>query len=298
MYWNEIAWKAPQDDFYRINDSMREFLRVYAELAEKFRIDGIYVPQGSNRNLSLYPIEKWMHKADKDDCRRFLQFWQKRKEYTPEEECEFRYLDSTLHAGTEAILNDSFMISIALCEEWKKNRVSGRFYTLITDIEKEAEVVNIYQYSQLYENRVYEILQRQSKIKVYSYQELWEKKERYFPHLKFCPSVEKNFKLMETFYIDQVVRKLLELENYCAEYKNGPFDAGKLSKTTQESEVTLRQYRKEHTFLDENGNPYLASWHMRFTGIPGRIFFVPDYKDGYILICYIGSKLPNVNYPT
>ena len=45
MYWNEIAWKAPQDDFYRINDSMREFLRVYAEFAEKFRLDGIYVPQ-------------------------------------------------------------------------------------------------------------------------------------------------------------------------------------------------------------------------------------------------------------
>ncbi|MFR3320511.1 MAG: hypothetical protein ACLTSZ_04235 [Lachnospiraceae bacterium] len=38
----------------------------------------------------------------------------------------------------------------------------------------------------------------------------------------------------------------------------------------------------------------MASWHMRFTGIPGRIFFVPGYEPERMLVCYIGKKLKNV----
>ena len=55
---------------------------------------------------------------------------------------------------------------------------------------------------------------------------------------------------------------------------------------------------KESFFRDENGVEYEASWHMRFTGISGRIFFVPDYTDTEMLVCYIGKKLPNATYPT
>lgn len=69
-------------------------------------------------------------------------------------------------------------------------------------------------------------------------------------------------------------------------------------KLEQESLVTLDKYKKEHTFIDELGVEYLASWHMRFTVIPGRIFFIPQYKDDKILVCYIGKKLKNVSYPT
>lgn len=60
----------------------------------------------------------------------------------------------------------------------------------------------------------------------------------------------------------------------------------------------MEMYQKQHTFRDENDVEYQASWHMRFTGIPGRIFFVPDYTDAAMLICYIGKKLPNASYPT
>lgn len=66
------------------------------------------------------------------------------------------------------------------------------------------------------------------------------------------------------------------------------------------------QYISESDFLpvlDKKDNEYesveyLASWHMRFTVIPGRIFFIPQYKDDKILVCYIGKKLKNVSYPT
>lgn len=298
MYWNELAWKAPQEDFDTVNKAMREFLQIYAELQEKFRVPGLYVPEESDYNLTSYPIQKWMNKAEKDDYRRFLQFWQRRRNYTPEDECEFRYQGNALHAASEAILNDSFIISIGLCEEWKREGITGQFYVLDADLEEEVEVKNLYQYNQIAKSDILNILKKQSKIRVNSYQELWEKREHYFPHLKFCPSVEKNLKNLEMIYVDQVIRKLCELELYCAEQLDGPFDAGKLSKTTPESEATLKMYHKEHIFSDENGNKYLASWHMRFTGIPGRIYFVPAYQKNHMLVCHIGSKLPNVNYRT
>lgn len=96
----------------------------------------------------------------------------------------------------------------------------------------------------------------------------------------------------------QIVKKLKELERYCVDYAGMRFDATLLTKTTPESQGTLTQYEKEHTFTDEKGTAYIASWHMRFTGIPGRIFFVPDYEEDSILICYVGKKLKNLSYPT
>ena len=80
--------------------------------------------------------------------------------------------------------------------------------------------------------------------------------------------------------------------------KNRPFDAKALPYITPESESTLQKYKDEHTFSDDQGQKYLASWHIRFTGIEGRIFFVPDYEQDCILICHVGGKLPNVSFPT
>ena len=126
----------------------------------------------------------------------------------------------------------------------------------------------------------------------------WERRKKFFPHLYFCPSVEEDFGVLESFYLNQIMRKLKELENYCVKYAGVKFNPTQLTKTTTESKVTMKKYKDEHTFMDEEGAMHIVSWHMRFTGIPGRIFFVPEYKQGGILVCYIGKKLPNVTYPT
>ena len=62
----------------------------------------------------------------------------------------------------------------------------------------------------------------------------------------------------------------------------------KLARTSSEPGKTITV-----NFYDIDKKSYLAKWHMRFTGIPGRIFFVPNYSKETILICYIGKKLPN-----
>ena len=159
-------------------------------------------------------------------------------------------------------------------------------------------LVNVFSKEQLLRSPLCERLKSDNRNLVASYDELWEKREIVLPYLRFCPSVEKDLKRLESTYFTQVIKKLCELNSYCEKHMKEPFQPHLLSKTTPESEKTLELFPASHTFTDERGEKYLASWHMRFTGISGRIFFVPNYQEEAMLICYIGEKLPNANYPT
>lgn len=105
------------------------------------------------------------------------------------------------------------------------------------------------------------------KFRIYDYQELWNKKEIMFPHLKYCPSIEKKLYMLDKQPIKQILSKLKSLDEYAQNLETNPFGFADHNKITPESPVTLDKFRKEHTFRDENGNYYLASWHMRFTGM-------------------------------
>lgn len=129
------------------------------------------------------------------------------------------------------------------------------------------------------------------------YNSLWNNKEMLFPHLVFCPSIANNFSKLQVSYILQIYSRLEELEHYFSTW-NLKFDFTQLKNASPESDSTLKEFEQEHTFRDVNGDSYVASWHVRFTGIEGRIFFIPYYKERKALICYIGKKLPNVTYPT
>lgn len=173
MYLNEKSWHVQQEDLYVIDEKIRKFLDIYALMKRKNPRKEIFVSEDEQLYIDSknYPLAKWLSEADIEYRRLYLSFWSKRITYKPEDEYEVNVEDEILKGGTEAYLNDSFMVSIGLDEKWE----------------------------------------------------------------------QKDIKL---------------------------------------------------------GVEYLASWHMRFTVIPGRIFFIPQYKDDKILVCYIGKKLKNVSYPT
>lgn len=244
-----------------------------------------------------YPLEKWLATADKEYQRLYLSFWGKRITYHPEDEYEVSVDGESLKGGTEAYLNDSFMLSIGLDEKWEQESIEGVLTSMHED-EQHVRVTNVYEKGQIEKYDIKCILRKEDSFQIQSYEELWLRREELFPHLRFCPTVEENFRELEYFYLHQIVKKLIELERYCVDQAGMRFDAALLTKTTPESPGTLARYEKEHTFTDEKGTAYIASWHMRFTGIPGRIFFVPEYKKDIILICYVGKKLKNLSYPT
>lgn len=300
MYLNEKAWEIHQDNKYLISEALKRFLRIYAAMAKDFGITGIYVPEDEELYLrtAVYSIGEWLAKADIEYRRLFLTFWQKRISYHAEDEYEAVCEDERLKGGTEAFLNNSCLISLCLNEKWKRETIHAELFSISDDHVDNVVINNVFCKEQLYKDPILSLLKNAGTVKIYSYTDLWEQRCELFPHLKFCPSVRADLDKLERFYLAQVLKKLLELENYCKTDNGGEFRPDILTKTTPESESTLRQFKKQHTFVDENGNEYLASWHMRFTGIPGRIFFIPEYIRDSMLVCYIGKKLPNATYPT
>lgn len=299
MYLNEKSWHVQQEDLYVIDEKIRKFLDIYALMKRKNPRKEIFVSEDEQLYIDSknYPLAKWLSEADIEYRRLYLSFWSKRITYKPEDEYEVNVEDEILKGGTEAYLNDSFMVSIGLDEKWEQKDIKATLFSVYEE-EKEININNIYCKEQLDDNDVEEVFYREKRKSVKSYEQLWDQREELFPHLCFCPSVEENLSSLQISCLDGIEGKLLELERYCTNFGDKIFDPSKLTKTTGESLVTLDKYKKEHTFIDELGVEYLASWHMRFTVIPGRIFFIPQYKDDKILVCYIGKKLKNVSYPT
>lgn len=300
MYLNEKSFEIVQDDKYIVDCAMKNFLDIYATIKQNYSRLEIYIPQNEPIYLrsAEYPIGKWLASTDQEYKRLFLTFYDKCIKYSPEKDYEVIFQNQTLIGGTEAYLNNSFMISICLTSEWKQDIIGGTLYALEEPSEKNVFIKNIFDVQQVEEDAIKNILSEENSIQLYSYDDLWLHKEDLFPHLRFCPSVEQNLAKLQKSYLKQVKKKLCELENYCAKYGSQVINTTLISKTTQESKSTLSKYKTEHTFCDENNTNYIASWHMRFTGIPGRIYFVPNYKTNYMLICFIGRKLPNVTYST
>lgn len=299
MYLNEQSWYVQQEDSYVIDEKIKKFLDVYAWIKRKNPRKEIFVPEGEQLYIksSSYPLAKWLSNADREYRRLYLSFWNKRITYKVEDEYEVRVDNEILKGGTEAHLNDSFMLSIGLDSKWEQKTINALLCSVCEE-EKQISLKNVYCREQLDEIDIQKNFYKKEIEAIKTYEELWKQRDQLFPHLCFCPSIEKDFSVLQISYLDGIIKKLLELEEYCVNFAGKIFDPSKLTKTTLESESTLNQYKKEHTFIDEKGIEYLASWHMRFTGIPGRIFFIPQYEQDKILICYIGKKLKNVSYPT
>ena len=299
MYLNEKSWAVLQEDSRSIDVAMRKFLALYACIKKKYPRSEIYIDKDEVLyfRTKKYTIDKWLNDTDKEYKRLYLAFWNQRKVYTPDDESEFIFNKESLKGCLEAYLNNSFVLSIGFDDTWKIENIQGIFYSLLNNKSEEKNVKNMFSKEQLNDDSIIEALENENSIKILSYEYLWEKRHEFFPHLYFVPDVYDNLKQIGMSSSKQIIKKLNELEKYCIERAGERFDQKFLSKATTESQETLKRYESEHTFIDCEGNKHIANWHLRFTGeIAGRVFFVPNYKNGNMLICYIGKKLPTVKY--
>jgi hypothetical protein len=130
--------------------------------------------------------------------------------------------------------------------------------------------------------------------------DLWRRRAEFFPSLVFCGDVEAQLDALShgNPLFRQVHKRLLELDRYFRTC-GGVFDPSQLAmKVTPESDVTLRKYEDEHSFVCPDGIRRLFSWHGRLTPGVWRIFFLPEPEAGRAVVGYIGRKLPNVSYST
>lgn len=99
-------------------------------------------------------------------------------------------------------------------------------------------------------------------------------------------------------FFPQILRKLLQLEKWVANWgdvvarRNTPF------KISGESAPTLEQFSAERTFEYPTGQNTLFEPHFRLTHAPWRVHFYVDATLNKVVIGYIGPHLRTVKNPT
>ncbi|MCH2049331.1 MAG: hypothetical protein MK289_12830 [Trichodesmium sp. ALOHA_ZT_67] len=123
---------------------------------------------------------------------------------------------------------------------------------------------------------------------------LWERRQEFFPNLIFCEQVEQQLQQLKSgdLILQQIKKRLLDLEKYCKLWKNGAFNPNILpSKTTPESDSRIQKFRQELTIKCPDTKERLFSWHLRMTPGAWRLYFSEELGPGKIIIGYIGTKL-------
>jgi hypothetical protein len=124
--------------------------------------------------------------------------------------------------------------------------------------------------------------------------DLWNRREELFPSLVFCDDVYKQMLYLGkgNLILQQVVKRLFELEEYCKTWTDGAFNSDNLpSKATPESDSRLKRLKKELTFICPDGKERIFSWHVRMTPGAWRLHFSVELGPGKIIIGYLGYKI-------
>ena len=263
MYLNEKSWEILQAKKDEINNGLMQFIGIYGLLCRKYGNMEVLVPKKTNIKLygNNFTFEKWLGELkhrDVEAYRLFMIFWKNIVWYEPEEDFEFIYEKQYLTGAMEAVISDSFIISLCVDHKWEKDKIEGNLYSLIEDRSQKAEINNLYTQEQV-NFEPYLTFLKTVRLKIYSYKDLWEKRSKLFPYLEFCPSIEKEIVSLETFYINQVLCKLKELNEYSREYSGQRFRPELLTKTTPETNETLKKYAQQHTFYDQDNKSHLAT---------------------------------------
>ena len=143
-------------------------------------------------------------------------------------------------------------------------------------------------------------LSAQQLAQIGSGEALWRRRGALYPALAFCPRVEAHIAALgpRDPHLRQVQRKLGQLNDAFAAWRDGPFARGSIPDCDPESRATLQQFKAEHSFLCPDGKTRLFSWHLALTPGAWRLFFKPDKETRKAIVGHIGPKLPNVKYAT
>lgn len=310
---NDLSSQFPVTDLYQARAVMRSFLQAYQAARKVTGSSNLILDKDYNSILlsTGYCIGQWRNDCtvDTEDKRAFCSLIQRSDTYDSfpiEDVSEFAVdPDSILSTGCLlAYLLPGCCLSFLCDKKWDIPFIEGCYRFLDEAAEqiesRQARVPNIASletantFSQIYSEQV----KRENRSSFTCGEDILKRTDE-FPNLVFCKSAGDQ--LMEEHgrhSVNQIAGRLIELQEYF-ETAVGMFDAQRLRHCTQESEVTLKKYESEHTFLLPNGKNVLFSWHLRFTGeYAGRIFFYPDMTAQKCYIGHIGPKLPTVQFPT
>lgn len=313
MVLNELSL-TPATDISTARQWMSNLISTLSEATANHRVKRVLRTQNDINTVELapdYPVARWRNDRDVDrEERRFLTamttkapFW---SDVAEEIKNDFD-LSQVWHEGEQAKglgfawVSDALAVSLFSEERWNYSRLELAVTRLEDDelINEQIEIVHASCSIHVQEHADW--IKKRIRTRVRDGSDLWNRRDELFPHLEFCYRVCEQMQDLRTGnpMLGQVVKRLFELEEYCKNWTSGAFNPDSLpSKATPESEITLQQFRKEHTFRCPDGPERIFSWHLRMTPGKWRLFFSIELGPGKIIIGHIGPKLPNHTYTT
>ncbi len=184
------------------------------------------------------------------------------------------YQDNEAKGLGTAYLLEALALSFRTASQWEKNLLELTLMELDEDGEFYEEQILYVRHAcsiehvDTHSDWIKERIRAEAKDAVGDGSDIWVRRGELFPSLQFCDAVQKQLQevLQGRLVLLQIVRRLFELNTFCEEWENSPFDSHKIpGKTTPESTVTLQMYKREHTFLCPDGQERLFNWHARLT---------------------------------
>lgn len=262
--------------------------------------------------LPDYSLQQWMSDHEVDQiARQYIRTKASKLPYLedlPDVEDRSRTFDfklngSVAHGCGAAYLLESIALSLACRDTWNTSQLTINIEELdetTADIKEYSTPIKHVSCADHVVSHV-EWIQERLQSSVQNGADLLKKASGWFPNLVLIDDVCRQIEQMGsgTPQLRQAVKKLFELEVYCAGWKNGGFDPDQLaSKATPESNTVrdnpdLRQLRM---FFLPDGREAFFEWHLRITPNAWRLHFYPDPERRKIAIGYIGPKLPTARY--
>lgn len=272
MVLNELSLQTPVADISTARILMSELIQTLIQ-ARKLGVKILRTDRDLNyiELTPNYPIASWRNDREVDrEERRFFRslitkvpLW---SDVTEEIRSKFD-LSEVWHQGKLAeglrfaLISDYLAISLLSQPQWDTDFLELQ----LTELDENEEL--IYQSEQIahasrssHVKQHTEWIKNRSENKLFARQvngeALWERRQEFFPNLIFCEQVEQQLQNLNTgdHILQQVKKRLFELEQYCKTWKTGAFNKNLLpSKTTPESDSRIQQFRQELTIKCPDG---------------------------------------------
>ncbi|KST66984.1 hypothetical protein [Mastigocoleus testarum] len=307
MVLNELSLKTPVGDRYEARQLMSQLIGTLRQ-ATANGANRVLRTSDEIHSLELAPnyrISQWRNdpKVDREESRFFKTLVTKAPFWTDVFE-EFKDefdLSDIKHQGELvrgigfALIIDALPISFNSEKRWNCCYLSLEIIRIDANQEVVDETVKIVHASCHNHVLVHaDWIKNRIRTEVTNGEQLWSRRQELFPSLEFCDDVSKQIQSLDTGkpMLTQVLKRLLELEEYCKTWKNGAFDSDALpSKVTPESESRLNQFKDKLTFECSDGKKRVFSLHARMTPGAWRLHFCTELGPGKIIIGYIGPKI-------
>jgi len=312
MVLNDLSLRPPAENLNDARQRMAGLVQTVS-VATKHGVKKILRTSSSLVSEELapnYPVARWLNDAHVDrELQRFFRTIVTKAPFLSDVNAvsmqESIYLSDyfygeDLAAGLGvAFLLDALAISLCSDRRWLESDLQLR----ISQLDDDGEIIDVFE--TIHHASVIDHIHRhlpwiewrlhaEAQSNVHEGLDIWLHKEEWFPHLNFCEQVEEQLQMLYRghWMLLPMLKRLHELEDYCKNWLDGPFDNNKItSKATPESTITLEMYGSERTFRCHDGISRVFSWHLRLTPGAWRLYFYPIAEERKLIIGYIGEHL-------